>query len=383
MASGSGGGAEATKLTESLQCFYCSYVFKKRKKIDIKKPPSFKDIESTTRGLCFTTKSFKECIQKGPQDWINEGVYIKTANALFDSFSSKFIGKITFHRAGPGSGGGSRFMDNIYKAKTTCHNNDKKSDSPQAPGSFSNDKWNPGDIWMTSLQSPDSKKPLSKFTSSWGELKNEVQKLADDGKVLGISLKKLRNARVYHYNKNGVSKEFKYEGFIFGRNGDFFSSNDVYIETSDKEIQFRTFNETKAWQGEIKGKTAAGGKVGGGNINFYLNEVFDKKMYNQSESEILTEVRTPTRFISNMYELYEKYNSQQKVVVPTLSLEEFTKKVDAKNSDTFNMSKMCCLKFLDAFLSTRSDKRDEFITKLYLYAASSTEQSSYYIKIAD
>ena len=106
-------------------------------------------------------------------------------------------------------------------------------------------------------------------------------------------------------------------------------------------------------------------------------------MYNQSESEILTEVRTPTRFISNMYELYENYKTQQKVVVPTLSLEEFTKKVDAKNSDTFNMSKMCCLKFLDAFLSTRSDKRDEFITKLYLYAASSTEQSSYYIKIAD
>ena len=54
-----------------------------------------------------------------------------------------------------------------------------------------------------------------------------------------------------------------------------------------------------------------------------------------------------------------------------------------KKSDTFNMSKMMCLKFLDAFLSTKPTKRDVFITKLYLYAASNTEQSSYYVKIAD
>ena len=47
------------------------------------------------------------------------------------------------------------------------------------------------------------------------------------------------------------------------------------------------------------------------------------------------------------------------------------------------MSKMMCLKFLDAFLSTNAHKRDHFITELYRYAASNTEQSSYYVKIAD
>ena len=49
----------------------------------------------------------------------------------------------------------------------------------------------------------------------------------------------------------------------------------------------------------------------------------------------------------------------------------------------FNMSKLMGLKFLDAFLSTRVNKRDEFITKMYLYAASSTEQSSYFVKLSD
>ena len=214
-------------------------------------------------------------------------------------------------------------------------------------------------------------------------LKNEVQRLADTGKVLGVSLKKLKNARVHHFNKNDVLKEFQYRGFTFGKTGDFFSSNDVYVQTSDKEIQFRTFNETKAWQGEIKGESAAGGKVGGGNINFYLNEVFNKTIFRNTEDEVLAETRNPRTFIQTFYDLYVKYNSVQSVVIPTLSLEEFTTKVNEKKSETFNMSKMMCLKFLDAFLSTNAHKRDHFITELYRYAASNTEQSSYYVKIAD
>ena len=61
------------------------------------------------------------------------------------------------------NGSGSKFMDNIYKAKATCQKIDKESGDPQAPGTFSNDKWNPGDIWMTSLQSPASQKPFENF----------------------------------------------------------------------------------------------------------------------------------------------------------------------------------------------------------------------------
>ena len=370
--SGSGGGAEETKITESLQCFYCAYAFKNGQ---IKKPLTDKQLE-TVKGKCYTTYSLKHCIEKGPVDWVESSVYVKTANALQKEFGAKFGKTATFHR-------GSKFMDNIYKAKATCQKIDKESKDPQAPGTFSNDKWNPGDIWMTTLQGPDTQKPLDNFTSSWGMLKNEVQRLADTGKVLGISLKKLRNARVHHYNDNGVSKEFQYKGFTFGRTGDFFSSNDVYVQTSDKEIQFRTFNETKAWQGEIKGESAAGGKVGGGNVNFYLDEVFDKSIFRNTEDEVLTETRNPRTFVQQFYDLYVKYNTKQAIVIPTLTLEEFTTKFNQKNSNTFNMSKLMGLKFLDAFLSTKPNKRDEFITKLYLYAASNTEQSSYYVKISD
>ena len=123
--------------------------------------------------------------------------------------------------------------------------------------------------------------------------------------------------------------------------------------------------------------------MGGGNVNFYLDEVFDKSIFTNTEDEVLRETRNPRTFIQNFYDLYAKYNPEQAMVMPTLSLEEFTTKFNQKNSETFNMSKMMGLKFLDAFLITKPHKRDEFITKLYLYAASNTEQSSYYVKIAD
>lgn len=377
---GSGGGAEETKITESLQCFYCAYVFAKNKKIDIKKPPTDKELETTTKGLCFTTKTLKECLDKGPIDWIETGVYIKTANKLYEQFGSSFTGKVYFHRAGPGSGPGSKFMDNIYVAKKSCQDNDKASGEPQAPGSFSNDKWNPGDIWMTTFT--NDKKPLENYTKNWGELNNQVQLLADQGKVLGISLKKLNTARLYEYNKKGsIKKKYEYKGFIFGRNGDFFSSNDIYLKTSDNEVQLRTFNETAAWQGEIKGVSAAGGKVGGGNINFYLKEVFKTSIWQSGEAEVIAEAMS-NRLLDKMYLLYKKYNSLQEINSTTISKDEFEAKL-SNTKDSFKISKLIGLKFLDAFLSTQPNKRDDFITKMYLYASSATDQSSYFVKLAD
>ena len=379
---GSGGGAEETKITESLQCFYCAYVFKKRKTIDEKNPPTDKELETVTKNLCFTTKTLKECLEKGPENWIETGVYIKTANKLFEKVGSKFTGTVYFHRAGAGSGPGSKFMDNIYEAKKKCQKNDIASGNPQAPGSFSNDKWNPGDIWMTTFS--NDKKPLENFTSNWGQLNNKVKSLAEDGEVLGISLKKLINARFYEYNKEkAITKDYTYKGFVFGRNGDFFSSNDIYLKTSDNEIQLRTFQETTGWQGQITGKSAAGGKVGGGNINFYLKQVFGTSIFNNSEVELITVARS-NRLLDKMYPLYKKYNLEQTVsnIPSTITKEEFDVKLrDMK--DSFKISKYIGMVFIDAFLSTQPNKRDDFITRMYLYASSATEQSSYFVKLAD
>ena len=50
-----------------------------------------------------------------------------------------------------------------------------KTDTFSAPGSFSNDKWNPGDIWLSTLGVLE--KPLAD-TKTWAEINQKVLKLA-------------------------------------------------------------------------------------------------------------------------------------------------------------------------------------------------------------
>ena len=64
--------------------------------------------------------------------------------------------------------------------------------------------------------------------------------------------------------KENIMIHGKFKNFTFGKSGDFFRSIDFYIRFDVAEVQVRAFNRTSAWQGEIKGLAAAGGKIGGG-----------------------------------------------------------------------------------------------------------------------
>ena len=100
-----------------------------------------------------------------------------------------------------------------------------------------------------------------------------------------------------------------YEGFRFGKVGDFFSSQDIYMYMSGQEVQFRTFSGDSAWQGEIK--VPAQGKIGGGNVNFYCMKhiginIGGGKSNNWNERSILSKVD-----VERIYELYTKFYNQQ------------------------------------------------------------------------
>ena len=225
---GSGGGAADTALTESLQCFYNAYVFNVKKGACKSVSPT--QLKSASK-FAHTDKSLTDCLNKGPADWIETDVYIKTANKLWEKYGRRMTrnGAVHFHRGSP-------FMNSLYSAKAECHKIDKDSDDPQAPGSFSHDKWNPGDIWATTFGALE--KPLSESTSSWGELNAEVMKLSKSGKLLGISLKKIgkstpATAKEFNTPKQMANKDtFTYNSFKYGKTGDFFSSQDIYIDTS-------------------------------------------------------------------------------------------------------------------------------------------------------
>lgn len=380
---GSGGGAADTALTESLQCFYNAYVFNVKKGACKSVSPT--QLKSASK-FAHTDKSLTDCLNKGPADWIETDVYIKTANKLWEKYGRKMTrnGAVHFHRGSP-------FMNSLYSAKAECHKIDKNSDDPQAPGSFSHDKWNPGDIWATTFGALE--KPLAESTSSWGELNAEVMKLAKAGKLLGISLKKIgkstpATAKEFNTPKQMANKDtFTYNSFKYGKTGDFFSSQDIYIDTSGGEVQFRTFGGDTSWQGEIKGGAAAGGKIGGGNVDFYCKQVFNNDIYNGkgSEKAFLASIKSDKKWPSKAYQLYKKHNSKSKPSIDIVSEKVFLQEwANHEQGDNFRMSKSICLMFLEAFASTGASKskQHDLITKMFRYASSDVDQSSFFVKIS-
>ena len=376
---GSGGGAKETKLTESGQCYYTSLAFNiKQGKLEqtdcttsnLKKAAEFVD----------ATISVEDFIKDGPQAWTDSDIYRRTANLIYNKYKSKFNKKVYCHR-------GSKFMDNIYKAKQVV----MKSDKFSAPGSFSNDKWNPGDIWLSSL--PPKSQPL-KESITWAELNQSVLDLAGEldkqpiTSLLGVSLKKLADGggQVDTYNsserKHNVS--VKFTGFKFGKTGDFFSSMDIYLQFDVAEVQLRAFNTTSAWQGEIKGLAAAGGKIGGGNLNYYLGKHANKSIGYPGSNRangIWKEMPAKKVDLNKMYTLYSAmsgYQSGKKF--PVVPFDEFVARA-TKKGPGFIFSKNMCLMFIATFLGVKQEIRNKISTEIVRYAASNTDISSFYIKV--
>ena len=88
-ARGSGGGTAETKITESMQCYYNSYIYNtgsgvRRGEALLKTPPTKKELEATA-GHCRTTHSLKYCLKNVPEIWTEDLVFCKTAIALWNS----------------------------------------------------------------------------------------------------------------------------------------------------------------------------------------------------------------------------------------------------------------------------------------------------------
>ena len=377
-AAGSGGGADLTKITESGQCNYCSYAFNV-KGGKITKAPTIKELGKAARFVQADLNLY-DVMDKCPDDWFD--VFIKTANVIVDTYKNKVSGNVYFHR-------GSKFMQKIYEAKAEVMKADKRSDNVQAPGSFSNDKWNPGDIWLSTYGTTEY--PLTNKYETWSELNQQVLeragKLGGKTKLLGISLKKVgASAKISEFNlpKRVNNIMISYEGFRYGKVGDFFSSQDIYMYMSGQEVQFRTFSGDTAWQGEIKGASAAGGKIGGGNVNFYCMKHIGINIGggkgNWNEKTILSNVD-----VNRIYDLYVKFYNQQntfqKAEFPLVPKPEFVKQFNTQSLN-FKASKYMCMLFLETFYKGTPKQRNKVVTEMIRYAASNTDQSSYFIKVS-
>lgn len=372
---GSGAGSDITAYTESGQCYVSSIAFNVLKReikwddltlANLQKAAAFCDTGSTT---------LDQVIEKSTAEWVQS--YIKTANVTYKQY--RMTSPVYFHRD-------SKFMNAIYAAKKAVHDADRASDNPQAPGTFSNDKWNPGDIWQTTLREVPK---LS--TDSWATLNNDIYQLAQQKKLLGVSLKKIgASAHIDEYNKPKTNvQEYRYEGFRVTSKTDrgnavpFFGSMDLYMTISGKEVQFRATSGEASWQGEIKGATAAGGKIGGGNVNFYLKKHTGKSLFKDSEKEVVAFTKSRD-FFKEFYALYKKHFSAASISGKPVTFDEFQAYANAqqKTSPGYLFSKYMNMKFIDIFLGATPAKRNEIVGDFFRYAASNTDQSSYFIKVS-
>ena len=366
---GSGGGADVTKYTESGQCYVCSLVFNVLDH-EIKTAEDFsydnlvKSVAYCDTGLV----TLDNIIEKvgGDYDWTCS--MIKTANFLYSKYRSKFMGKIYFHRD-------SVFMNKVYSYHKEC-----LKINPVL-GSFDKNKWNPGDIWMTTFVGPQFLPELP--TATWPDLNGTIYELACKNKLLGVSLKKVTGASVTleEYNKPKVKKhQYTYGSYrLSASSNDFFNSIDMYMNISGIEIQFRATATIKSWQGEVKGGSAAGGKIGGGNVNAYLKKYTGKNLFESSESEVFSFTKT-TGFMKEFFRLYTLYYNGVNKLLDFTAFQADAEAKDADSPGSFYFSKYMNLKFLDIFLD--SGCQNKLASDFMYYAKSNLEESSYFIKVS-
>lgn len=410
---GSGGGADDTAVTESMQCYYNALAYSLGKELNSKnateKALTSKNISDKVHVYNKSTKlNATELIgihnkpgkEKKLLTWIEfddkgQNVYTKTANALRKN--QKWSGVPHFHRGSP-------FMKAIYDSKGLALDFDKKQEVRKAPASgYSDDKWNPGDIWMSTYDpNPISSKPLdySKGGQScnltFEMLKKDVYKEAKAKRLLGVSLKKVEtiaNVTAYNLPTREQNVNVTLKGFRFGQTGDFFNSTDVYLIFNQKEMQFRSFNSTKSWQGEVKGSFAAGGKIGGGGVNFYCSDILHRPIGTTSgDSMKWSETKWNDNLFSNFHKLYEKYsvhrNNTKKISSKDLlNLKQFKQEANrytSKNKNAapaFKFSKYMGLLMIDSIYGKSNSRLNEWASEVLRYAMSNIDISSYFIKI--
>jgi len=340
---GSGGGAAQTDQQESAQSLVNALSQKLGNDISVEDltPENLKSIA----GKVDITSPISDTIDfiTNSPNWSD--TLIHTAKLVND-----FIGQdVEFHR-------GSSFVDSIYSSWNQARKSDKL-------GGIKNDKWNPSDIWAVS---PDVKS--IEFKTDLAELNNQLIDLFDERKLVGISLKKLGpdSKITVRAKEPQVEKDGYVEATISP------TSKDAYINfTSGAKMQLRTFsNDGTSFQGELKGKTANQGKIGGGVLRSILSRNGLDLIPTQKES-LTKSTDLSNNFIKEFIELAKKYGKFN------ITEEE----LKSKTVDWIS-SKYQALSVIKAIEDGSKENVEDALTDIRNYAGSTSSISSVHLKVS-
>ena len=341
---GSGGGAENTDITECMQCVYCSEMQSGVKPEDI----DFKALKS---------KDFEIDTQLSKIEAALDDSWIESSTLIAELMKKKMSGKFTYHKGSP--------LVKDIEGKFKELNRKEKA--------FSNiNKWSPADIWAVKKGYTPN---FSQF-ETLGEFNNHFKEMYDAKNLVGISLKKAKGSVPFgEYNITGfIRRPVTFGGYtLYTR--DFFNSKDMYFQMKGAgNIQLRTFGNFQ-FQGEVKGRTAAAGKIGGGIILAILEKITGiSNKLSAKQVKALASKPTP-QFLQEFYELYLSLETKKK-----MEQEEFNKLLDKEKPD-FLYSKYWAMFIVSSMINSR--KQNEVCDAIAGYASASSDLSGPYAKYGD
>lgn len=353
---GSGAGEEKTALGESFQAYACAA----RQALG-RILTSGEDVFDTKGNNVDADRTLEQC-KNLPSNWINSGIVI--GNAFHRELGSATY---KFHR-------GSSLVKQIE--------GEYKRLSKKEGIRLNINKWNPADIWAASLN--------FRLKTNWptlAEYNNYLLTQFIDKQLIGVSLKLVAgtSAKKEIFNLNKSSINIKFNTYTTHNSSkDFFDPNvakDVYLHYSvngkKQDMQLRTFSSgISGWQGEIKGTSASGGKVGGGNLEQalimagvkptnFLNQTQFKPYANKGDDNTL-------KTYIQMYKFLSKDKRSD------LEMLELARQQYKSKGKGWFYSKYLGIQYLYTLIKSR--KHNEIIKQIVLIASSSTDVSSVYYK---
>lgn len=360
---GSGGGAAATAIQEAAQCVYAAM----RYYCGDKEVYTEEDLKCGMKHVDVGGTKLED-IMGLPKEW-KEGS-MKGANEIFEKVGD---GKYKFVR-------GDRLLDDgsIKKAFGRVKGQTNLS---------SEDKWNPADIWMVEESEVEAIRKHLDGENTIDCLNNALLQLFNEQKLMGISLKKIEGkARMDIKNNQSAAVRKANEKANFQKYDlTFLSSMDVYLYYGPgqfEKFQARNFGGSSKgdWKLELKGKSAAQGKIQGTVLiellrNAGFSNISQFKIPTWAESD--PNARNAGDITTEIYNLLKDYSADKFDKAP--KAEANNKAQIALQDKSWRYSKLAGLRFLDWL--TKCKDPDMAMKEIYLYASSQSDKSSVYYKL--
>jgi len=366
---GSGAGAKETARNEAAQCLYCALAFNVYgAKIDENVPISEAAFNQAFSTIDVDVKH-DDLLMLSPE-WVTSS--IRGANKLWDKLHTTGK-KYRFHR---GKGIDDKEIKNAFARVRS-----------QTPFS-SEDKWNPADIWIVS---DDFDKTKLDDIDTIDALNHFLLQEYDANRLIGVSLKKITaTAGLSEKNKDQVDKANKVAQYGLKDVGLIYKNDrgkdkhpmDMYLffgtGTYDK-FQARNFGgaNSASFQLELKGASANQGRIGGGSVFKILDTLGVK--YKSFNNQTLWSQCAPksSQRATISQEICDLLVDHGAYGIPK-DCSQVIGEI-ANMGQSYRYSKLLGLRLLDAI--KKSGKADDIMRELYLYGASQSSKSGFYLKL--